>query len=306
MKHLFFTLILFFPIISAAQFDLSVGIAYDWDDLDKKDKERIKQSSDNYIRKLVQNDVEGFYELCHPKFKEQTPFIAFKEIGGIIANMISSNENVEFIDAKKVVYTEPPQISKFSTGGSIDKNDPSYLQFYTLAGIENQSISLFKVNRKPISKMITMKFGFEEDEYKLTSFDINSCSVNGKDAQYYINIANKWENEESGFPKFMALNMAYRLSYLGQGTSTTTMIELTEKLQTLQKNTDLVNEVKKWDINDSIYDVFNVDFIETQSDITPNVIYLSKVELGENSTEDEVKHLFKYFTDKYPELAKRI
>ena len=98
--------------------------------------------------------------------------------------------------------------------------------------------------------------------------------------------------------------MAYRLSYLGKGTVTSRMIDLTEELQTLHKNTELISEIKKWHVNDSIYDIINIDFLETQSDITPNILYISKVELGEESTTKEAEILFDYMTKKYPDLVK--
>lgn len=283
--------------------DVSAGIAYDWNQLDESDQTLIKQSSDKYLDKLAENDIKGFWELCHSKFKETTPYAAFQEVGLLMTEMITSVDSLDFIDAKKVVYTSAPKTSRFTTGGSLDKSNPTYLQFYTLAGIENQSLTLYKLNKQPLSKIITMKFGLDDSIYKLTSIEINTTSVNTKNAKYYINIAEKWKSKESAFPRFIALNMAYRLSYLGKGTLTSEMIGLTEELQTLQKNSELIKEIKKWNVNDSLYDIINVDFLETQSDLTPNIIYLSKVELGEELTEAEVTTLFKYFKEKYPDLV---
>ena len=283
--------------------DISIGISYDWDQLEKLDQVLIQEASERYLMKLADNDIKGFWELCHSKLKETTPFVAFNEVGMLIGNMITSMDSLEFIDGKKVTYTSAPMTSKFTTGGSLDKSNPTYLQFYTLAGIENQSLSLYKLKNKPLSKTITMKFGLEDSIYKLTSFEINTSSIIDKDANYYINLAKKWESNKSSLPRLIALNMAYKLSYLGKGASTRNMLDLTEKLQLLQKDSELILEIKKWNVNDSIFDVINVDFIETQSDITPNIIYLSKVELGEKSTEEEVKILFKYFREKYPDLV---
>lgn len=303
MKNLFLISFLILPITTFAQFDLTVGLAYDWDELITRDQEKIRQSTDKYFTKLIQKDIQGFWESCHPQFKEQTPFIAFKEIGKIISELIPSHESIEFIDAKKVEYTDPPGTVKFSTGGSVNQDDPNYLQFYTLAGIEVQSIVLFKVNSAPISKMITMKLGYENASFKLTNFQINSCSFNGRDAEYYIDLAKKWENKISSVPEFLALNMAYRLAYLGQGTASKKIIDLTEKIQELQKNEELIHEIKKWNVGNSNYDIFNVDFIETRSDITPNISYLSQVELGDNTTTSEANQLFQHFSNKYPDLV---
>jgi len=305
IKKLLLTIILTIPIFAISQNDTQLGItyiAYDWVQLKQKDQELIKKASEKYLAKLIKNDIKGFWEICHSKFKETTPFESFAENGKIIAEMISSIDSVEFIDAKKIVFSNAPKISQFSTGGSIDKSNPTYLQFYALPGIEDQSLSIYKVNSQPLSKMITMKFGFEDKEYKLTSFEINSCAIKNKNAKYYMDIADKWKVKESKLPQFIALTMAYRLSYLGKGTSTSRKLMLTEALQELIKDSMLISEVKKWVVNDSIYNVIQLEFLETRSDITPNIIYLSKVKLGEKSTKDEVKILFKYFMDKYPDL----
>jgi hypothetical protein len=303
IKNFVLAIILTFPLLTFGQDDYSVGIAYDWEQLEKNDKELIINASEKYLEKLADNNIKGFWESCHSKFKESTPLVSFNEVGTLIANMITSMDSLEFVDGKKVVYTNPPKTSKFSTGGSLDKSNPTYLQFYTLAGINNQALSLYKLTKIPLSKTITMKFGLENSEYKLTSFEINTSSVGEKGADYYIELAKNWETAKSSFPRFIALNMAYRLSYLGRGTSTSNMIDLTEKLQDLQKDSELISEIKKWNVNDSIYDIINVDFLETQSDITPNIIYLSKSELGEKSTEEEARVLFKYFKEKYPDLV---
>jgi len=303
IRNLILTFTLAIPFLGFCQNDYSVGMAYDWEQLDKSDQVLIKESSEKYLLKLAENDIKGFWELCHSKFKETTPFVSFNEVGMLIANMITSIDSLEFIDGKKVIYTSAPKTSQFATGGSLDISKPTYLQFYALPGIENQSLSLYKLKNRPLLKTITMKFGLEDSVYKLTSFEINTSSILDKGAEYYIALAKKWRPKESLFPQFIALNMAYRLSFLGKGTSTSKMIDLTEELQVLQKNSKLISEIKEWNVNDSIFNIINVDFLETQSDVTPNIIYLSKVELGEKSTEEEVIILFEYFRDKYPDLV---
>lgn len=305
IKKLIIILILGLPIIGFSQNNVSVAIAYDWNQLGKSDQDLIRKSSQKYLVKLANNDLEGFWDLCHSKFKASTPFVSFKEIGKIIAGMIQDIDNVKFIDAKRVVYTIEPASNQFSTGGSLDKENGTYLQFYTLAGIKNQALSIYNIDNKPLSKAITIKLGLENGEYKLTSIEINTNSINGKDANYYLKIANKWAAKESKLPQFIAMNMAYRLSYLGRGTSTRLSLQVMDTLQKLQKNTALISEIKKWNVNDSIFDIINVDFLETQSDITPNIIYISKVELSEERTRKEVEILFDYFNDKYPDLVKK-
>ena len=281
----------------------SVRIAYDWDQLESADQKLIKESSQRYLLKLAKKDIKGFWELCHPKFKESTSYVSFQEIGLIIADMFPVIDSIEFIDAKKIVYTRAPETSQFSTGGSIDKSNPTYLQFYTLAGIENQSLSLYKLNVQPLSKIITMKFGLVNSIYKLTSLEINTSAVNNNDANYYYEIANDWISKDSNLPRFVVLNMAYRLSYLGKGTSTSKMLEITEEIQSLQKDNKLIEEIREWNIKDSNYDIISIDFLETQSDITPNISYISKKKLGKRSTIKEVKVLFEYFENKYPYLV---
>jgi hypothetical protein len=303
IRSLFFSISIAFPLMIFSQEDYSVGMAYDWDQLEKNDQELIRNASERFLQRLVADDVEGFWKICHSKFKESTPFVSFKEVGNIIAQMITSMDSLEFIDGKKVTYVDPPKTSQFATGGSLDKSKPTYLQFYTLAGIENQSLTLYKLKSTPLSKTITMKFGLEDSKYKLTNLDINTSGVGEKDADFYIELAEKWDDAQSSLPRFVALNMAYRLSYLGKGTSTSKMLDIVEEIQVLQKDTELVSEIQKWNVNDSIYDVINIDFLETQNDITPNIIYVSKNELGENSTKEEVTVLFEYFKERYPGLV---
>lgn len=303
IKKLLLSFLLFFPILAYCQDEVIISTAYDWKQLTIGDQKIIKISAEKYLEKLIQKDIKGFWELCHPKFKESVPFISFKETGTLIANMIPAMDSLQFIDAKKVEFITEPQNARFSTGGSVDKNDPTYLQFQTVAGIKNQSLVFYKINNKPLSKVITMKFGLVDSMYKLTSFEINTSTVDNKNGDYYTDIANKWSSNKSLFPQFVALNMAYRLSYVGRGTFTTKLINITEKIENLQKNPKLIDEIKKWTINDTLYDIINFDFIETKSDITPNIIYISKVALGEKTTKDEVEILFKYFKEKYPDLV---
>lgn len=302
-KKAILSFLLLIPILAYCQDDLIISTAYDWEQLSSSDQKTIKLSAEQYLEKLAKKDVNGFWELCHPKFKESISLIAFQPTGKIIANMITSMDSLQFIDAKKVEFSTEPQKARFSTGGSIDKNNPTYLQFQTVAGIQNQSLVLYKLNNKPLSKMITMKFGLVDSMYKLTSLEINTSSIDSRDADYYTRLANKWSSNKLLIPQFIALNMAYRLSYLGKGTFTNKMIDLKERLQTLQKDPKLLSEIKKWTIKDSIYEIINIDFLETQSDVTPNIIYISKVPLGEKTTKDEVEVLFKYFKEKYPDFV---
>jgi hypothetical protein len=283
--------------------DVSVAIAYDWEQLDKSDQDLIKSASEDYLSKLANNDLKGFYESCHSQFKESTPFVAFQEFGEIIAGVIEDIDKVTFVDAKMVEYTSSPKTSKFSTGGSVDKENPTYLQFYTIAGIKNQALTIHNVDNTPLSKNIIMKLGKEDGVYRLTSINFVTNSIEGKDTKYYFEIANEWSEKDSKVPQFLATSMAYRLSFLGEGTSTSLFLEITDTLLTLQKNSAMVSEIREWNVNDSIYDIINLDFIETQSDVTPNISYVSKVPLGEKTTEEEVKVLFDYFKKKYPDLV---
>jgi len=303
-KKLFLLFSILFPVLAYCQDDLIVSTAYDWEQLSSSEQKKITSSAEKYLEKITKKDIKGFWELCHPKFKEIIPLIAFQETGNIIANMIPSIDSLQFIDAKKVEFDTEPKNARFSTGGSVDKSNPTYLQFQTLAGIKNQCLVLFKLNNKPLSKIITMKFGLVDSIYELTSFEINTSSIENKNADYYTEIANKWSSNKSLIPQFIALNMAYRLSYLGRGTFTTKMIDITERIQTLQKDSKLIDEIKKWTIKDTVYDIINIDFIETQSDVIPNIIYISKVVLSEKTTKEEVQVLFKYFKEKYPDLVK--
>ena len=303
IKKLILSFLFFIPILAYCQDDQIVSIAYDWEQLSSTDQKNIKISAEKYLEKLAKKDIKGFWESCHPKLKEKIPLIAFQETGNLIANIIPSMDSLQFIDAKKVEFSTEPKNARFSTGGSVDKNNPTYLQFETVAGIKNQSLVLYKLNNKPLSKIITMKFGLVDSMYQLTSFEINTSSIDNKNADYYSGIANKWSSNKSLIPQFIALNMAYRLSYLGRGTFTSKMIDITERMQTLQKDSKLTDEIKKWTIKDTVYDIINIDFLETQSDVTPNIIYISKVILGEKTTKDEVKDLFEYFKEKYPDLV---
>ncbi len=303
IKKLILSFLLFIPILVYSQDDQIVSIAYDWEQLSSSDQKNIKVSAEKYLEKLAKKDIKGFWESCHPILKGKIPLIAFQETGNIIANMIPSMDSLQFIDAKKVEFSTEPKNARFSTGGSVDKNNPTYLQFETVAGIKNQGLVLYKLNNKPLSKIITMKFGLVDSMYELTSFEINTSSIYNKNADYYSGIANKWSSNKSLIPQFIALNMTYRLSYLGKGTFTSKMIDITERIQTLQKNSKLTYEIKKWTIKDTVYDIINIDFLETQSDVTPNIIYISKVVLGEKTTKDEVKVLFEYFKEKYPDLV---
>lgn len=304
IKKLILILALSFPIIGFSQEDVTVAIAYDWDQLSKSEQKSISKASQECLDKLADNDIKAFWESCHSKFKETTPFITFKEMGELVSKMIQDIEQVEFVDAKKVTYTKAPVVSKFSTGGSLDKEKATYLQFYTLAGIKDQALSIYRINSEPLSKAIVIKLGLEEGVYKLTSIEIATNSMNGKDADYYFNISNEWGAQGSKLPQFIAVNMAYRLSYLGRGTASALSIKVIDTVQSLQKNTELIAEVKIWNVNDSIFDIINIDFLETQTDITPNIIYISKVELGEGSTDEEVELLFEYFKETYPDLVK--
>ncbi|MBL4703996.1 MAG: hypothetical protein JKY54_05715 [Flavobacteriales bacterium] len=258
-------------LLSLPDNKLLISTAYDWNQLEKSDQKLISESSEKYLIKLVENDLEGFWELCHSKFKKTTSLVAFQDFGKLISNLLGSMSNLDFIDAKKVVYSQAPAMSRFSTGGSADKTDPTYLQFYTLPDIDIQVLSIYRLNSSPLAKTITMKFGLEKAMYRLLSIEINTSAINKKDANYYIDISNKWKSKKSAFPQFTTLNMAYRLSYLGKGTSTNAMIKITEDLQAFQQNPEFINEIKTWNINNSTYDIISVDFLETQNDITPNI-----------------------------------
>ena len=81
------------------------------------------------------------------------------------------------------------------------------------------------------------------------------------------------------------------------------MIEITEEIMKLQKKKELIQEIKKWDVNSDVFDIINIDFLETKNDITPNIQYLSNKSLGKKPTTKEVERLFTYFTEKYPDLV---
>ena len=66
----------------------------------------------------------------------------------------------------------------------------------------------------------------------------------------------------------------------------------------------LKEELEYWEIDDESYRIINIDLIETLSDISPVIMYISKVELGEKTTTEEAKILLKYLLENYPMLSK--
>lgn len=283
---------------------MTLGISYDWEQLDSNDQKLINEASKKHLQKLVEKDIKGFWELCHSEFKKTTPLSAFTEIGNILSNIINSIDSVEFIDGKKVIYTVAPKTNQLVTGGSLDKSDPKYLEYYTIAEIKNQALTIYKLKSYLLSKNITMKFGLEGSIYKLTSIEVNTSAINNKDAEYYFDLAKKWEFNQSMYPRFIALNMAYRLSYLGNGTNTYRMIQLIDEIKTLKSDSILLSEIQKWNINDTIFEIINIDFLETQTDVTLNITYVSKAGLGEKPTTIEARKLLEFHKSKYPEFVK--
>lgn len=281
MNKLSIFVILFLTYSSSfSQNGISVGISYDFDQISESDQNLIISASESCITSLVNKDLKGFWDACHSKFKEATPYVMFSQMGEILIDMIPSKDSVVFYDAKKVSYTEEPKMGQFAVGGSLDKSHPKYMQFYTIAGIKEQSISLYRVNNSGYSKMITMKFGLEETKFRLTNFEINTSKIDDKNVDYYLKLATEWEKKDTKIPSFLALNMAYRFTYLGKGTQTLKSMEITEKLQKLQNSAEFKKEVSIWLIDSTEFAIINLDFLETKSDISPNLIYVSKEVLG--------------------------
>ncbi len=303
IKTLIVMLIISLPLIGYSENNNLAGTTYDWGELDKAEQDLIKTSSQEYLTKLVDNEVNEFWNLCHSRFKAVTPLVLFKPVGGNLADLIQDIDKIKFIEGKKIVYSSAPTSSQLSKKGSFDNESLTNLQFYTLAGIKNQVILIYQIEDKPLSKSITIKLGFENGKYKLTSIELNTNSVNGKGADYYYGMTNEWAGKESKFPQFIAASMAYRLSYLGRGTQTSLSLNIINSLKKLEKNKELYAEIKQWNIDNSIFEIVNVDFIETENDLTPNIIYVSKVKLGKEATRHEVEVLFEYFKAKYPGLV---
>ena len=301
---LFISTLLSAYLSSFSQEGYSIGVAYDFDQMSENDQNLITSASQSYIELLVNKDTKGFWEACHSKFKESTPFVSFSQMGEIIVEMIPRKDSVIFYDAKKISYMEAPVTSQFATGGSLDKSHPKYLQYYTIAEIKEQAISLYETKDDGYSKMITMKFGLEDSKYKLTNFEINTSKIENKDARYYSNLATEWMTKETKIPSVLALNMAYRFSYLGRGTQTAKSIEITEDLQKQQMDSELKKEVTTWIVDRKEYTIIKLDFLETKSDISPNILYLSKDELGDKTTNKEAHKLYDYMKQKYPDLTK--
>ena len=56
---------------------LTIGIAYDWDQLDEIEQSQIETASKKHLKALVDKDVTGFWQMCHSKFKKSIPPYGF-------------------------------------------------------------------------------------------------------------------------------------------------------------------------------------------------------------------------------------
>lgn len=276
--------------------------AYDWNQMEESDQNRIKEASEKYLQKFAENDITGFWELCHPEFKEKTPLAAFNEVGNIIMEMFPSMDSLTFIDGKKIDYITAPQKHQFATGGSLDKNDLTYLEYYSLPGIKNQALSFYKLSDTLFSRTIAMKFGLVDADYKLINLDISASAIRYKDAEYYIALSEKWETDELLMPQFFALNMAYVLSYAGRGTKTGKMIDINNKLEAIKGSNVFASEIEPWGINGSKFEIIDIDMIELEDDIVPNIHYSTQAELTEEAIKKEAIQLLTYLKEKYPHL----
>lgn len=287
----------------SAQEGLSFGIGYNWDDISKDEQVKIQDAVKDYISKLHSKDLDGFWNDCHSLFKTSTPKITILQIGETIADAIPVYDSLSFINGKITKFDSLPKTSQFSVGGTLDKNDSSFIQYNTVADVKEQVLLIYRTNTLPVDRTVAIKLGLEEGKYKLIRFDINSCAFNRKDSKYYENLANEWKTKDLQIPYFFAISLAYRYNYLGQGIANHDFLRISDELEIIQSDTSFVNKVRSWNVNGEKYDIINFDFTETKGDITPTIIYVSKEKLGEKSTQKESDKLFDWFQKQYPDLV---
>ena len=304
IRKIFIGLVIgFVSLTLKAQDELSFGIGYDWSDLDKIEQQSIELTAEKYLTMLHEKDLENFWNECHLQFKTSTPKISFLQIGALISEAIPSYDSLTLINVKVTKFNSPPNQAQLSVGGTLDRNDPNFIQFYTSEGVKEQVLLIYRTNTYPIDRSLAIKLGLDGDKYKLLRFDINSRAFNNKDSKYYEELAQKWKSKDSKIPYFFAQYLAQRFNVLGQGIASHDFLRTSEEIKIIQSDTSFINNVRNWRVNDIDYNIINLDFTETQEDITPTIIYLSKQELGEKKTTKEASLLFDWFKSKYPDLV---
>lgn len=285
-----------------SQVNIAKGVGYDWDELTNEDQKKIIQATQNYVELINSKQFDNFWESTHSIFKSSTPKLTFKQYEDYLSSVACPTDSIKFINAKKIVYTNPTIVGQVVTGGSLDTDDDNYLQFTAFPNILEQVIVVFEIPVSPIKKSLVLKFGVENEKYKLTNIEINSRSVGEKDTQYFKDLSVKWKLNENLLPEFLALYFAYKLSYLGKDVKNKDHVEIVGKLALIQKNQSFADEFSKWEIDKEIYDIVNFDLLETKYDISPKFLYVSKNKLGKETTTKEARKLLNYLTKKYPML----
>ncbi len=290
------TFLILLSFSSYSQFGTNTGIGYDWSDLNTDEQELLEKRAMFYINLLKEKNVDEFYSACHPKFKEFLPKVSFTEIGGLLADNVATSEKTQRTLGKKVVFNSAPTNAQLAIGGSLDQTQSDYLQFIAVAGIKEQAILVYDLGGSPLQKAIIIKLGLDKNKFKLIAIDMATTSFNGKNADHYWSLSEEWNQPNQKVNKYLALTMAYRLSYLGQGNVGSMGSKVTAEFQKMQIDTAFVKSVRNWKVDDRNVSVINYDFIETRNDLTPNIMYISEEKLVEKSITKEAQRLYQHLS----------
>ncbi|MBI1306311.1 MAG: hypothetical protein GC181_06825 [Bacteroidetes bacterium] len=283
--------------------DQNMGFAYDWEELEDSEQQQIERASEYFLNCLVQQNIKGFWDSCHLHFRLQNPYSSFAQTGNQFAQLVANADSIVFINGKKVDYLWKPNDFKPTTGGIWSEGDDEYIKYLSLPGMQNQALTVYRVYSKNISRNVIMKFGKEGSSYHLGTFEIFNCAIGLKDASYYLQVAEKCSGLKLKMPQYLALQMAYRFSYLGNGTETKALKEISQKISVLAENPSLKSEFDNWKVNDSVFNIITIDFFESPDMVAPNVVYLTKSGIGEFQTNKEADMLMAYLKKTYPELT---
>ncbi len=272
------------------------------DELRPDERNSIKSTCLQILEELSSEKGGMVWGKSHLVFKEAITEKQVFELSKATKSMNLRLNNAELITAYLIRFVGNLKMNRAVVCGSADPDNPEHLVVNTVPGNQKVVLAIFSIPSQPLTRTAAIRLAEDKGRFKLTRFDIRASGYNGKDAKHYEKLASRWIAEDKFLPGYLGYSMAWYLSRLSPDIQTSQNNRLTRKLERLQNNSKLLDELSVWKLQHKGYAIFKITLMEVTNEIFPVVLYLSYQNLEPQATESEASHLMDYVKDKYPEL----
>lgn len=271
------------------------------DSLPVERREQLWKYSKNILLDLSRGELDKVYQLSHPLVQKQS---TKRDLAAVVElmNQLGSLEGVNQAKLKDIIELRvrpiPQEIRPISCRAPKSSDVNTVLVF---PNVDKTIMVIVDIPGHTLDRVAYFYLVEQGETLQWVAFDIHANDNNGKDAEHYYKLAQKWEARATQYPAIVAFYTARYFSDAGRNMQTSLGIETAQAQEQFQNNGQLEDELK-WKINNTEYTVFDIGVVENKDGLLHYFRYLSKQPSKEKKLRTEAQRLMDYVGEHFPEV----